>query len=125
MSNKEKVEFDMREIADAICKGHLAQYAQPGELKADKANKYGIVVQFSPSTKRIRFQFLLRDIENALVDMQVDAAAFIVAPRATLGKLHQEIHTEMEKFHKARSQIVIPTSLEKKLLAEAVHETRH
>lgn len=121
----DKIEFDMREIAEAVCKGHLRRYSDANSLKEDGANRWGIVVQYSPKHKKIRFQFLLKEMESALVDLQVDAEAFILDPATTLATMHHGIREKMDEFHKSRSAIIMPSSLEKKLLAEAISETRH
>lgn len=119
------------EIGEAIAKGALRKYADPQGLKVDekgvKADRYGILIQFSPQHRLLRFRFTLRDFPGKLVDVRYPIDDFVAGPEKFLTNTHRAMRERLDELHKAeRSPLVLlsPGGLQK-AMNDARDEVQH
>lgn len=106
------VQISLPEIADAICRGHLAGYADPKALhKDDGANQYGIVVEYSESRMAIRFSFIPRDFPEKLITLTVEGEKFASDPSGMLAGIHYKIHETLDNARREESPIWLPSGV--------------
>lgn len=125
-----EVDVSPMEVGEAIAKGALRKYADPQGLKVVedglRADRYGILVQFSPRHKLLRFRFTLRDFPGKLVDMTYRIEDFVNQPDRFLANTHRAMQERLEQLRQEQSPLVLfaPSDLQK-AMAEASDEVRH
>lgn len=119
-------DFTFAEIADVICRSHLAMYADPHGLhRDDKPNKWGIIVEFSEKTRQIRFSFVTRHDEPLQISYVMKVDDFAKDPQGYLFKMHNSIRQSVNAELDRRSPIIIPGRPSKSTLNQAILREKH
>jgi len=98
---KSGVTFNGRELAEAICKHHLAKLADPSSGLPD-VNKYGVVVKYHLKRGHILFNFVTKD--KAQIRFIFNVTGFQLAPKVALMEMHTAINGGLEIFRKQRQE---------------------
>ena len=104
------IEFEMAEIAQAVCRSVISDYAVVGKLeREDEPNEFGVSVMYGQGNNDGKILFSFVTERDYLIRVSMDARVYVLKPSESVYNLHNEIRKKInEKFDAEAPAILLP-----------------